>query len=65
MFVANHASYLDVLVLLAVLPPTVRFACEGEARDVSRARPDHPKSGYVQVQRGTTSAAGALAASTG
>jgi len=31
--VANHASYIDAVALLAVLPPDVRFAIKGECRD--------------------------------
>jgi len=62
-FVANHASYLDVLVLLAVLPPTVRFAAKAKLVEYPVLGEIIAKSRYVQVQRGTTSAAAALTAS--
>ena len=31
--VSNHASYIDAVALLAVLPPDLRFAIKGECRD--------------------------------
>src|SRR6202050_3312617 len=33
-FAPNHASYLDILINLAFLPPDVRFVAKGEVRDI-------------------------------
>ena len=33
-FAPNHASYLDILINLAFLPPDVRFVAKGEVRDM-------------------------------
>ena len=33
-FAPNHSSYLDILVMLAFLPPDVRFVAKGEIRDM-------------------------------
>jgi 1-acyl-sn-glycerol-3-phosphate acyltransferase len=33
-FAPNHASYLDILINLAFLPPDVRFVAKGEIRDM-------------------------------
>jgi 1-acyl-sn-glycerol-3-phosphate acyltransferase len=60
--VANHASYVDVLVLLAVLPPTVRFAAKARLATYPVLGTILRRSGYVLVQRGTLGSAAALAA---
>jgi len=59
--VANHASYLDVLVLLAALPPTVRFAAKARLATYPILGTILRRSGYVLVQRGTLGSAAALA----
>ncbi len=59
--VANHASYLDVVVLLAVLPPHVRFAAKARLATYPVLGLLIRRTGYVQVQRGTTAAAEAFA----
>jgi 1-acyl-sn-glycerol-3-phosphate acyltransferase len=59
--VANHASFLDVLLLLAVLPPTVRFAAKARLSTYPILGTILRRSGYVLVQRGTTASASALA----
>ena len=59
--VANHASYLDVLLLLAVLPPTVRFAAKARLATYPVLGTILRRSGYVLVQRGTLGSAAALA----
>ncbi|MFZ3217173.1 MAG: AMP-binding protein [Candidatus Acidiferrales bacterium] len=33
-FAPNHSSYLDILVMLAFLPPDVRFVAKGEIREM-------------------------------
>ncbi len=54
--VANHASYIDPVVLLAVLPPEVRFAIKGECRDYAvfgklMQRNDHVLLDRFSVER--------------
>lgn len=60
--VANHASFLDVLLLLAVLPPTVRFGAKARLTRYPILGTILRRSGYVLVQRGTRESAAALAA---
>jgi 1-acyl-sn-glycerol-3-phosphate acyltransferase len=60
--VANHASFLDVLVLLAVLPPTVRFGAKARLAHYPILGTILCRAGYVLVQRGARDAADALAA---
>ena len=59
--IANHASFLDVLLLLAVLPPTVRFAAKARLTRYPILGTILRRSGYVLVQRGTRESAAALA----
>jgi fatty-acyl-CoA synthase len=60
--VANHASFLDVLLLLAVLPPTVRFGAKARLTSYPILGTILRRAGYVLVQRGTRESATALAA---
>ena len=59
--VANHASYLDVLLLLAVLPPTVRFGAKARLASYPVLGTILRRTGYVLVQRGARESAAALA----
>ncbi len=60
--VANHASFLDVLLLLAVLPPTVRFGAKAKLTRYPILGTILRRANYVLVQRGATDSAAALAA---
>jgi fatty-acyl-CoA synthase len=60
--VANHASYLDVVVLLSVLPLEVRFAAKGRLASYPLLGTLLRKAGYLLVQRGSASMASDLAA---
>ena len=60
--VANHASFLDVLLLLAVLPPTVRFGAKARLTRYPILGTILRRAGYVLVQRGARDSAAALAA---
>ncbi len=60
--VANHASFLDVLLLLAVLPPTVRFGAKARLTRYPILGTILRRAGYVLVQRGTRESAATLAA---
>jgi fatty-acyl-CoA synthase len=60
--VANHASFLDVLLLLAVLPPTTRFGAKARLTRYPILATILRRAGYVLVQRGTRESAAALAA---
>ena len=60
--VANHASFLDVLLLLAVLPPTVRFGAKAKLTRYPILGTILRRAGYVLVQRGARDSAAALAA---
>ena len=62
MIVANHASFLDVLLLLAVLPPTVRFGAKARLTRYPILGTILRRAGYVLVQRGARDSAAALAA---
>jgi 1-acyl-sn-glycerol-3-phosphate acyltransferase len=59
--VANHSSYLDVLVLLSVLPLDVRFAAKARLASYPVLGMLLRKAGYLLVQRGSASMAGELA----
>jgi fatty-acyl-CoA synthase len=54
--VANHASFLDVVVLLAVLPPDVRFAAKARLTRYPILGTVIVKSEHVRVQRGSSAA---------
>jgi fatty-acyl-CoA synthase len=60
--VANHASFLDVLLLLAVLPPTVRFGAKARLTRYPILATILRRANYVLVQRGVRDSAAALAA---
>ena len=60
--VANHASFLDVLLLLAVLPPTVRFGAKARLTRYPILGTILRRANYVLVQRGARDSAAALAA---
>jgi fatty-acyl-CoA synthase len=60
--VANHASFLDVLLLLAVLPPTVRFGAKARLTRYPILGTILRRADYVLVQRGQREAADALGA---
>jgi 1-acyl-sn-glycerol-3-phosphate acyltransferase len=60
--VANHASFLDVLLLLAVLPPTVRFGAKARLARYPILGTILRRAGYLLVQRGTRESAAGLAA---
>ena len=60
--VANHASFLDVLLLLAVLPPTVRFGAKARLTRYPILGTILRRANYVLVQRGARDSATALAA---
>ena len=59
--VANHASFLDVLLLLAVLPPTVRFGAKAKLTRYPILGTILRRADYVLVQRGARDSAAALA----
>jgi fatty-acyl-CoA synthase len=59
--VANHASYLDVLVLLSVLPLDVRFAAKARLASYPVLGTLLRKTGYLLVQRGAASTTSDLA----
>jgi fatty-acyl-CoA synthase len=61
-FVANHASYLDAMVLRAVLPPEARFAAKDRLLRYPVLGRVLRANGVVPVERGRESSAGALAA---
>ena len=58
--VANHASYLDVIVLMATLPPGVRMAAKARLATYPVLGTIIRRAGYLEVQRGTSAAAGEL-----
>ena len=60
--VANHASFLDVLLLLAVLPPTVRFGAKARLVRYPILGTILRRADYLLVQRGTRESAAGLAA---
>jgi fatty-acyl-CoA synthase len=60
--VANHASYLDVVLLLATLPVTVRFAAKARLATYPLLRTFIRRPGYLEVQRGASAVAADLVA---
>lgn len=61
-FVANHASYLDAMVLRAVLPPEARFAAKDRLLRYPLLGRVLRANGVIPVERGRESSADALAA---
>jgi 1-acyl-sn-glycerol-3-phosphate acyltransferase len=59
--VANHASFLDVLLLLAVLPPAVRFGAKARLTRYPILGTILRRADYVLVQRGLRESADRLA----
>ena len=51
MFVANHASYLDVVVILAALPENLRFAAKGRLVTYPVLGTIIPKAGYIAIEK--------------
>ncbi|SUZ95310.1 uncharacterized protein METZ01_LOCUS48164, partial [marine metagenome] len=51
MFVANHASYLDVVVILAALPENLRFAAKGRLVTYPVLGTVIPKAGYIAIEK--------------
>ena len=47
----NHCSYLDPFVLIAALPPEVRFAVKGECREQRLFGPVLVRAGHVLLDR--------------
>jgi fatty-acyl-CoA synthase len=60
--VANHASYLDVVVLLATLPVNVRVAAKGRLARYPILGTIIRRAGHLEVQRGASGSADDLAA---
>ena len=52
-FVANHASYLDVVVVLAALPVNLRFAAKGRLTTYPVLKTAIPKAGYAVIEKTT------------
>ena len=52
---ANHSSYLDVVVLLAAVPPGVRFVAKRELLRTPLVGTAIRKSGHLTVERGEAS----------
>ncbi|HJN45856.1 MAG: AMP-binding protein [Vicinamibacterales bacterium] len=50
-FVANHASYLDVLVMLAVLPRNLRFAAKARLATYPVLGTVIPRAGYIAIEK--------------
>ena len=50
-FVANHASFLDVVVILATLPVDVRFAAKGRLTSYPILGTIIPKAGYITIDK--------------
>ena len=50
-FVANHASYLDVVVLLANLPLDLRFAAKGRLTTYPVLGTIIPRAGYISLEK--------------
>lgn len=50
-FVANHASYVDAIVLMAALPPGVRFVAKRELLDWPAVGVAVRKAGHLAVER--------------
>ena len=49
-FVANHASYFDVVVLLATLPVNLRFAAKARLATYPVLGTVIPKAGYIAIE---------------
>ena len=62
MLVANHASFMDVIILLATLPVTVRFAAKARLATYPMLGTIIRRAGYLEVTRGTAAAADDLVA---
>ncbi len=60
--VANHASYIDIVLLLATLPVSVRFAAKARLTTYPLLRTFIRRTGCVEVQRGATAVAADLVA---
>jgi fatty-acyl-CoA synthase len=60
--VANHASYVDVVVLLATLPVNVRFAAKARLATYPILGTLIRRAAYLEVNRGTSAAADDLVA---
>lgn len=50
-YAANHASYSDALLLIAILPAGVIFTAKQEVRDIPIIRTFVKKLGYITVER--------------
>ena len=50
-FVANHASYLDVVVVLAILPLNLRFAAKGRLTTYPVLGTVIPRAGYISIEK--------------
>lgn len=50
-FVANHASYFDVVVILATLPANLRFAAKGRLAQYPVLGTIIAKAGYIAIHR--------------
>ena len=50
-FVANHASYFDVVVILAALPANLRFAAKGRLARYPVLGTIIPKAGYIAIHK--------------
>jgi 1-acyl-sn-glycerol-3-phosphate acyltransferase len=50
-FVANHASYFDVVVILAALPANLRFAAKGRLASYPVLGTIIPKAGYIAIHK--------------
>ena len=52
-FVANHASYLDVVVVLATLPSNLRFAAKGRLATYPVLSTIIPRAGFIAIDTTT------------
>ncbi len=50
-FVANHASYVDVVVVLAALPVNLRFAAKGQLATYPMLGTAISKAGYITLEK--------------
>ena len=50
-FVANHASYFDVVLVLATLPATLRFAAKARLASYPVLGTLIPKAGYIAIEK--------------
>ncbi|HYN09020.1 MAG TPA: AMP-binding protein [Vicinamibacterales bacterium] len=51
MIVANHASYIDVIVLMAVLPGDVRFIAKGALADIPVVGAVIRRAGHITIEK--------------